>query len=318
MKKTTENRYPHSANLFRFCKEALSVRYDGHLKVIDQDVGAILAFDPADCSHWKKGKKNVKSLLNIKAIASHLNIDDRLLIDITSGKIDAQEALFEYKHFNEAVQGSERLEEMKKDFFKDPSRWQISTDRTFNSFEEFLRFNQTYIISSVDKILELGHFEEAPIYLPEIYKLFQELKLEHLETKESERNDIESDDSIKLKKQEENYLITNVFSKEEMKRVITYKGIMKPYIRFLLAKELFVSLVQSHHPICSKIEIDNQGVMELASNFFALRLLVPSQILKKEMMNIRHDFDPIEQLADIFWVSKSMMNKRVSEYFQFG
>ena len=59
MKKVEANRYPHSATLFRFCKEALEIRYDGNVKVIDQDVGAILGYDPADCSHWKKGKKNI-------------------------------------------------------------------------------------------------------------------------------------------------------------------------------------------------------------------------------------------------------------------
>src|SRR6185295_12883698 len=55
MKKTAENRYPNSATLFKFCKEALEMRYEGNVKVIDQDVGSILGYDPADCSHWKKG-----------------------------------------------------------------------------------------------------------------------------------------------------------------------------------------------------------------------------------------------------------------------
>ena len=37
MKKIAENRYPNSATLFRFCKEALEIRYAGNVKVIDQD-----------------------------------------------------------------------------------------------------------------------------------------------------------------------------------------------------------------------------------------------------------------------------------------
>ena len=59
MKKSAENRYPHSAELFRFCKEALNIKHNFEVKVIDQHVGAILGYDPADCSHWKKGKKNM-------------------------------------------------------------------------------------------------------------------------------------------------------------------------------------------------------------------------------------------------------------------
>jgi len=75
MKKVEANRYPHSATLFKFCKEALEIRYDGNVKVIDQDVGAILGYDPADCSHWKKGKKNIRSLSTLRSIADHLNVD---------------------------------------------------------------------------------------------------------------------------------------------------------------------------------------------------------------------------------------------------
>ena len=59
MKKIDEMRYTNSATLFKFCKYALALRYEGKVKVLDQDVGAILGYDPADCSHWKKGKKNI-------------------------------------------------------------------------------------------------------------------------------------------------------------------------------------------------------------------------------------------------------------------
>jgi len=57
MKKADENRYPHSADLFRFCKEALNIKHNFEVKVIDQHVGAMLGYDPADCSHWKKAKR---------------------------------------------------------------------------------------------------------------------------------------------------------------------------------------------------------------------------------------------------------------------
>ena len=31
-------------------------------KLHDQEIGAILDFNPSDCSHWKKGEKNIKSI----------------------------------------------------------------------------------------------------------------------------------------------------------------------------------------------------------------------------------------------------------------
>ena len=86
MKRTDENRYPQSAELFKFCKEALNIKHNFEVKVIDQHVGAILGFDPADCSHWKKGKKNIKSLDTVKAIAQHLDADERDVA--TSSRID--------------------------------------------------------------------------------------------------------------------------------------------------------------------------------------------------------------------------------------
>ena len=58
MKKDMAVKYPHSANLFQFCRKVLDHKFGG-IRVIDQDVGQILGFDPADCSHWKKGKKNI-------------------------------------------------------------------------------------------------------------------------------------------------------------------------------------------------------------------------------------------------------------------
>src|SRR5210317_2210482 len=99
MKKVEVNRYPHSATLFKFCKEALEIRYEGNVKVIDQDVGSILGYDPADCSHWKKGKKNIHALSTLRSIADHLSLDENLLVEIAAGKIGLEEALFEYRGY---------------------------------------------------------------------------------------------------------------------------------------------------------------------------------------------------------------------------
>ena len=124
MKKVEANRYPHSATLFKFCKEALEIRYEGNVKVIDQDVGAILGYDPADCSHWKKGKKNIRALATLKSIAEHLNIDERLLIDIASGRVGLNEAVFEFKGYGMFGLQGKSLENLKKEFFKNPAKWQ--------------------------------------------------------------------------------------------------------------------------------------------------------------------------------------------------
>jgi hypothetical protein len=94
MKKTEENRFPHSSALFQFCKEALSLKSQ---KVMDQEVGNLLGYDPADCSHWKKGKKNIKSLTSLKTLADGFQMDEKTLMDLITGKISKDEALLEYR-----------------------------------------------------------------------------------------------------------------------------------------------------------------------------------------------------------------------------
>ena len=81
MKRVIANRYPYSALLFRVCREVLEDRNKGTVKVIDQDVGSILGYDPADCSHWKKGKKNISSLKTLKKISDYLGVNLNLLIN---------------------------------------------------------------------------------------------------------------------------------------------------------------------------------------------------------------------------------------------
>ena len=111
-----ENRYPNSATLFTFCKRALAMRYQGSVKVINQDVGAILGYDPADCSHWKKGKKNIRSLKTLRMLSEHFNIDERFVINITSGNISLEEALLEYTGYGDFYLKQDNLEKLKKDF----------------------------------------------------------------------------------------------------------------------------------------------------------------------------------------------------------
>ncbi|MGY3805085.1 hypothetical protein ACWNT8_13550 [Pigmentibacter ruber] len=95
------NRFPHSAELFKFCKEVLNIRKNTTEKITDQDVGALLGFDPADCTHWKYGRKNIKSIQNLNQLAKALEIDPRNLIDISLGKNVLLDALIEYQGYGD-------------------------------------------------------------------------------------------------------------------------------------------------------------------------------------------------------------------------
>ena len=293
MKKTVENRYPHSATLFRFCKEALEIRYEGNVKVIDQDVGAILGYDPADCSHWKKGKKNIRALSTLKSIADHLSIDERLLIDITAGRVPLEEAVFEYRGYGEFDLHGSAQEALKKEFFKNPSKWQKGTEA--QSFDEVFRIDRDGVMRLASRILAEGGFTESPIYLPEVFKIFPQLRLESAP-------DLARPVIVERQKTDNGETVS-----------IKYHGEMRPYLRFMLAKELFTSLVDLAHPYAEAFVHTPPEVLDILGNVFAGGLLVPDELLAGEIERLDGSLDVVAQLSDAFWISKSFMNKRLRD-----
>lgn len=297
MKKTEENRYPHAATLFKFCKEALAIRYQGNVKVIDQDVGAILGYDPADCSHWKKGKKNIRALATLKSIANHLNIDERLLIDIASGKMDLDEAVFEFRGYGTLSLQGRNLENLKKEFFKDPNKWR--KEGSLSSFEELFDIDRQSILKAVNWTLETGYFREAPIYIPEVFKIFQNIAI----VQQDQEKEIQTNETVS---ENGTHSVT-----------VTYKtGEMKPYVRFLAAKALFKFLVSSGHECVSGISKGPNQLLDIQSNIFASMLLVPDRLLCQEVERIDSSLDIVDQLANTFWISKTLMNQRLRDYLQ--
>ncbi len=297
MKKIAENRYPHSATLFKFCKEALAIRYEGNVKVIDQDVGAILGYDPADCSHWKKGKKNIRALSTLRAIADHLAIDDRLLIEIAAGKVGFDEAVFEFRGYGSFGLTGRTSENLKKEFFKNPARYQ--GDNSKLTFEELFDLDRPSVCKSVDSIISTGKFEEAPIYIPEICNLFPNFSIISDDT-------LTTGVDIKTEGQDANLRVT-----------VRYTGSdMRPYLRFLVAKELFKYLVHSGSMHVANIRSCPDEVLDIRANIFAGLLLVPGKMLRKEVEKIDAAYDIVNQLAETFWVSKAMMNQRLRDYME--
>lgn len=295
MKRIAENRYPHSATLFKFCKEALALRFDSNVKVIDQDVGAILSYDPADCSHWKKGKKNIRSLTTLKNLASYLQIDERLLIEIASGKVELEEAVFEYKGYGNFTVHPQNLESIKKAFFKSPEKWQKNSRVT--SFEELFDLNRSALVKLAEKILSEGKFEEAPVYIPEVFHLFKNIELIH--------------DATLSKPMVVEYIGIG----EELHASLRYREKdMRPYMRFLLAKELFFFLCKSNHEMTKAIANSPEELLDIQANIFAGNLLIPARLLRKEVERLDSALDIISQLTQTFWVSKALMNKRLSDY----
>jgi hypothetical protein len=108
-------------------------------KIYDQDIGNLLALDPADSSHWKHGRKNISSLQSLRKIADALSMDLTRIEDVL-------------------------LHEVEED------------DNTFVSPQLFLnrpdRVRQVCIEQANQFVKEAGVYE-FPIFLPELIEFFQ-------------------------------------------------------------------------------------------------------------------------------------------------
>lgn len=299
MKKVEANRYPHSATLFKFCKEALEIRYDGNVKVIDQDVGAILGYDPADCSHWKKGKKNIRSLTTLRSIADHLNVDEGLLIDITSGKVTLDEAVFEFKGYGDFALNGKPLESLKKEYFKNPSRWQGGGQ--VPAFETHFQKQRAYVVQIANELVAQGGFTETPLYIPEIYRLIPNMAvLTHPDQAEA----------IQVRHEDEG---------QALKTTVSFQSTeSRPYLRFIAGKALFKHLASSGRIPAEMLNDTPSEILDILANVFAGALLIPSDLLRDEVQKLDMSFDMIRQLSEVFWVSRSLMNQRLRDFLEHG
>ncbi len=291
-------KYPHSASLFKFCRRVLDHKY-ASARVIDQDIGQILDFDPADCSHWKKGKKNVHSISAVRKIAEHLGVDERLIFDIASGDLNDVEAYFEFSGYEPFCINQKYLETAKKEYFrKETHHWSIEKE---TEFKRIFSVDELEIQNTVKEIHDLIKFVEPPLYLPEIVSRYPHIKLL-------------PDKSLSL---EENAL--------PFKKIRTDKDLIlsfipgtetKPFVRYLLAKAMAsYFLPQKILPYQNQSMPEFQTHLEdVRINLFALYLLAPPALVRKEMRKIDVVKDIVSQLAEIFWVSKTFMNKCLQTY----
>lgn len=299
MKKVAEVKYPHSASLFQFCRRVLDHKFGG-IRVIDQDVGQILGFDPADCSHWKKGKKNIRSIQAMKSIAEHLGVDEKLVVDVASGDLDDTEAFYEYSGYGAFSIDGKIFEAAKKDFYRrNAASW---TKDKENEFKEYFSANEAAIDRVVAEIHARINFLEAPLYLPEIVAAYNELNLVAVDPSDASSKAGETMSPLSVKRQGATTAISYLAGSE-----------MRPYMRYRIAKAM-----ASHFLVGPEFKRDadtefGQHLTDVQSNLFAAKILAPGGLIRKEMTQINVAKDVVAQLAEIFWVSKTFMNRRLKD-----
>jgi len=300
MKKAVEIKYPHSANLFQFCRRVLDHKFGG-IRVIDQDVGQILGFDPADCSHWKKGKKNIRSIQAMKSIAEHLGVDEKLVVDVAGGDLDDTEAFFEFSGYGAFSIDAKVFEAAKKDFYRRyAGSW---TKDKENEFKEYFNANEPAIDRIVSEIHSRINFMEAPLYLPEVVTAYPELSLAPSDPENSATAPRIA--PVAVSKKDQTTKIAYIAGTE-----------MRPYMRYRIAKAMASHFLATLAPKAEESGEYTQHLVDVQGNLFAAKLLAPASLIRREMSQINVSKDVISQLSESFWVSKTFMNRRLKEILQ--
>lgn len=304
MKKAAEVKYPHSASLFQFCRRVLDHKFGG-LRVIDQDVGQILGFDPADCSHWKKGKKNVRSIQAMRLIADHLGVDERLVAEVAAGELEDAEAFHEYSGYGAFHLDNKIIETAKKDLYRQHAAlW--SKDKEAE-FREIFSLNEAAIERAVADIHARINFLEAPLYLPEIAGAYPQIKLRP--TAET-APDLAQKDLVQVQRDGTQTTISYPAGLE-----------MRPYVRYRIAKGIALHFLDTLE-LAPRLPQDLSSVenhelyrhlLDVQSNIFAANLLAPAALIRREIANVNVSKDIVAQLAETIWVSKAFINRRLKE-----
>ena len=162
-KASDQQRFPQSAVLFKFCLKVLEARKPG-TKVHDQDVGNILEYNPSDTSHWKRGKKAVRSIFALEALSRELDVDVELIEDVASGAVDFDEAWFDF---------TEAEEESK-----------VSKEHDGVLFSRERRDRQVLLEKIADSLAAKAGIQTVPVYVPELMASLSFIQLVQAEVTE--------------------------------------------------------------------------------------------------------------------------------------
>lgn len=294
-------KYPHSANLFSFCKNVLSSKF-GHARVIDQHVGQILGFDPADCSHWKRGRKSIRSFDAIQAIAKKLGVDERLVLDVARGDLTDAEAMLELSEVPQVSSFRDLVAVLRAEGkFQNAMHW--SNDLT-RALEDYLGAADGRINDHISEIHRRINFQEVPLLFPELWSAYPSIKVVERAAPDFVKSAAWEFFPRALKG-----------PNETMEIHIVRETMNRSRIRFMLAE--FLAEFFLDHPVDSRISFLNIEQKKLLMKYlqatFAKRLMVPAHLVRQEIKSIDLSKDMVGQLAERFWVSRRIINVRLKE-----
>jgi hypothetical protein len=276
MKRSGAVKFPNSVQLFKFCQKVLMTQRGS--KVHDQEVGAILSFNPSDCSHWKRGEKNVRSVFSLAKLAEALQVETTLVHDVASGAAGLDEAFYEWQESN-----SYREMLAKVVATVDPAAAQAARGRV----EAFAA-----------QLHQQSEFSTPPLYLPEVLRFFA-----FTSTQPTEMMD-------KLSR------ILRI--RPGQYSIQYRKGDLRPQTRQSMAKDLARILFEGERGRFPELGAADPALVEYEETLFTAALLAPKAMLLAEMAKLDSRRNVVSELAALFWVPKSLVCFQLQDILRSG
>ncbi|MEZ4742047.1 MAG: hypothetical protein R3B45_06330 [Bdellovibrionota bacterium] len=276
MRRSGATKFPNSVQLFKFCQKVLLTQRGS--KVHDQEVGSILDFNPSDCSHWKRGEKNVKSVFAMAKLAETLGIEATLIHDVASGAIDLIEAFYEYKESRVFKTVIERT----------------TSELSEAELSEIRHRVQSFVV----QLHAQSDFTTAPLYLPEVLRLFSFISSQPVEMMDK---------------------LSRILRVRPGQYVIQYrKGELKPQIRMSMAKDLAKVVFEGERERFPELGSLDPKIVAYEEMIFAASLLVPKNMLLDEMSKLDSRKNVVSELSAIFWAPKSLIGFQLQDILRSG
>jgi hypothetical protein len=276
MRRSGAVKFPNSVQLFKFCQKVLLAKRG--VKVHDQEVGAILNFNPSDCSHWKRGEKNVKSVFAMAKLSETLGIEATLIHDIASGAVGLDEAFYEHNESKSIKSAIERA-------LGEASPEEIKAARV--RAEAFARELQVQ-----------SDFTTAPLYLPEVLRFFSFIT--------SQPTEMMDRLSRILRVKPGHYVIQY------------RKGELRPQTRLSMTKDLARIAFQGERARFPELGSMQPNLVGYEEMVFAAALLVPKSMLLDELSKLDSRKNVISELSSLFWVPKSLIGFQMQDILRSG
>ena len=271
---TQSCRFPYSAQLFRLCFRILS---HNNPQACEQQLGEILELTSSDTSHWKRGKRPIRTMEHIQQLARALSCDIYLLKAVAEGSLDWECAWLEFQDVQVERHLYTALEQEGASLLR--AARQLQWD---------------HVAQAIHHQANIGAY---PVHLAELFACFPNIQISQGEMVDKLAR------GIRIKPG--HYALKH--------RKLTHPT-ASAHIRLAAARELAKLLLQfERHQLSGPMPEAGakESWTEADVRDFSAALLVPFSALCTEIQKVSVHTELVETLARSFWVPRSLMCTRL-------